>query len=676
MNGLRPSLTTETRRHYPTTTQDLLKQVKIAEELTASSTIFASNYIDNDDTTPYQTISTSTNNFKHSSRVYNEDYHYHKNPQHCLNKISNSSYDNSSERHQPSHLTCEIPNIKSSSNFIPSLLNNNNPYQNNNHAYQDKNFKQQQQSYQRCFKCGSFDHIARHSDGLTSFIVTGVVHLNIYIGEIKTSISAYVTPVLCTNLILGMNYLLNSSNSQTTTTNTQLNTITTPPSPILPQQVILNLLSHITYQVQHDQIQSLLLKFQSTFDTSKYTIARTKIFHAIETYPHAPPVSKSYPSNLTTNSEMRLIINKLITAGLIRESKSSYAAPALLIKKKDHSWRLIIDYKKLNSITIKDNYPLPNMEITLQTLDRFKTAFITPFDLYEWSVFPQGLRNAPPSFQRIMNKVLSSCTDFSLVYLDDIIIFSRTYDEHLIHLKQILNALQLHNLIVNSTKCELVKQTMEYLGHVINSTTITPLPDKIKSISLLPEPKSLAQANRLIGALSWYRKFIPRFASIVAPIHAVTNLTKSNRHKFKWGSEQSKAFRDLKHLLISSPLFLNFPDDTQPVLLSSSQKRYHPIELEALAIFKCINRMKSFLYGRDIIIFTDNCSLCKYNCLPDYLSRHPISYDDELLDSEYGLEFRQDQSSSIQLIGAVVTRSKAKAAANATSSSSSPPQQQ
>ncbi|CAF4728014.1 unnamed protein product, partial [Rotaria sp. Silwood2] len=138
MNGLRPSLTTETRRHYPTTTQDLLKQVKIAEELTASSTIFASNYIDNDDTTPYQTISTSTNNFKHSSRVYNEDYHYHKNPQHCLNKISNSSYDNSSERHQPSHLTCEIPNIKSSSNFIPSLLNNNNPYQNNNHAYQDK----------------------------------------------------------------------------------------------------------------------------------------------------------------------------------------------------------------------------------------------------------------------------------------------------------------------------------------------------------------------------------------------------------------------------------------------------------------------------------------------------------------------------------------------------------
>ncbi|CAF4734556.1 unnamed protein product, partial [Rotaria sp. Silwood2] len=274
-------------------------------------------------------------------------------------------------------------------------------------------------------------------------------------------------------------------------------------------------------------------------------------------------------------------------------------------------WRLVVDYKKLNAITIKDNHPLPNMEVTLQTLgggyhcfskldlksgfwqlpidekDRDKTAFITPFGLHEWNVLPQGLRNASPSFQRIMNNVLSSCIDFCLVYLDDIVIF-----------------------------CP--KQTIEYLGHVINSTTITPLPNKIKSILLLPEPKSLAQANRFLGALSWYRKFIPNFASIAAPIHAVTNLSKSHRYKFKWGPEQSKSFTDLKQLLTSSPLLLNFPNDTQPVLLStdasnvglggvlyqeinnvkkilnyhsellsSSQKRYHPIELEALAIFKC-----------------------------------------------------------------------------------------
>jgi transposase InsO family protein len=645
------------------------------------------------------------------------------------------------------------------------------------------------------------------ADGLTSFIVTGTVHLNIHIGDVLTNISAFITKNLCTTLILGMDYLLKYDldiqpkkksilfnfhdqkimipiDTETTPIDfpvklskstkltpdsdhhyfpdhdipiiphlsnpsfQSLNTITPPPSSNTIQQAISNLLHHISDQDQHDRIQLLLFRFESSFDTSKYTVTHTQLSHVIETYPHTPPVTKCYPSNPTSISEMRLIINKLLEAGLVRQSQSSYAAPALLIKKKDETWRLVIDYKKLNAITIKDNYPLPNMEVTLQTLgagysyftkldlksgfwqlpidekDRYKTAFTTPFGLFEWLVLPQGLRNAPPSFQRIMNNILGSYSEFCLVYLDDIVIFSHDFNQHLFHLEQILNALRSHNLILTSTKCEIAKQKIEYLGHMISSTTISPLPEKIKSIILLPEPKSLAQANRFIGGLSWYRKFIPNFASVAAPIHAITNLSKSNRYKFKWGYEQSKSFNDLKQLLTSTPLFLNFPDDTHPVLLStdasqvglggvlyqdinnvrrilyyhsellsSSQKRFHPIELEALAIFKCITRMKSFLLGRNIIIYTDNCPLChmmekkiankrvekislllqefdiqqiihvkgQYNCLPDYLSRHPISSDDELLDSDYGLGFTKDKFSSVQLLGAVVTRSKSKA---------------
>lgn len=173
----------------------------------------------------------------------------------------------------------------------------------------------------------------------------------------------------------------------------------------------------------------------------------------------------------------------------------------------------VIDYKKLNSVTIKDNYPLPNMELTLQILgggysyfskfdlrsgfwqlpidpkDRFKTAFTTPFGLFEWLVLPQGLRNSPPTFQRTMNRVLSSCTEFSIVYLDDIVVFSRTFDEHLIHIEKVLSALKSHNLTLAPAKCELAKQSIEYLGHVISSKTIAPLPDRIKSIISLPEPK-------------------------------------------------------------------------------------------------------------------------------------------------------------------------------------------
>jgi hypothetical protein len=640
------------------------------------------------------------------------------------------------------------------------------------------------------------------ADGLTSFVVTGTVHLNILIGGYVTTISAYITKNLCANLILGMDYLTKydldiqpkkkmiifnfdneqvtvpfdfesnsivgfarvlpprlriEANESTTISNsfhpldTRLNTII--PSSLLPtlESTIFNLITHVTDPTQYASIQSLLSKFTSQFDTSKYTVARTTISHAIETYPHTPPVSKSFQNSPTMIAEMRLIIDNLLNAGLIRPSQSSYAAPALLVKKKDQTWRLVIDYKKLNLVTIPDCYPLPNIEITLQTLgtgytyfskldlksgfwqlpiaakDCFKTAFITPFGLFEWLVLPQGLRNSPPSFQRIMNNILGTFSDFCLVYLDDIVIFSRDFDEHLRHLNKVLHALREHNLILHPNKCEIAKQTIEYLGHLISSTSIKPLPDKIKSILSLPEPRTLAQANRFIGSLSWYRKFIPGFSSIAAPIHAITNLSKSHRYKFKWGLEQSQSFADLKRLITSTPLFLNFPDDSYPVLLStdaskvgvggilyqeinnekrvlyyhsellsSTQKRYHPIELEALAIFKCINRMKYFLLGRNIIIYTDNCPLChmmnkkisnkrvdkisillqefniqqiihvqgKYNCLPDYLSRNPISNDDELLDYDYGLGFSQAKPDSpIRLLGGVVTRSKSKALA-------------
>ena len=633
------------------------------------------------------------------------------------------------------------------------------------------------------------------ADGSTPMEIMGSTNLTILFDGIATQISALITKNLSTDLILGMDYLskydlailpskgiilFNQQNQKivlpivpeeahcdhddfrfdTDSSNSypideifhHLNTITNVKTSSSMEQIITSLTKHISHPFQLDSLRNLLLRFQATFDTSTFTIARTEISHAIETHPHTPPVSKSYPGNSTVNAEMKCIVNKLLAEGLVRESQSSYAAPALLVKKKDSTWRLVIDYKRLNAITIKDNYPLPNMEVTLQTLgnkyeyfskldlksgfwqlpidekDRHKTAFITPFGLFEWNVLPQGLRNSPPSFQRIMNNVLASCSEFSMVYLDDIVIFSRDYDQHLVHLNEVLNALRLHNLTLTPAKCEIARKSIEYLGHTISATILKPLPEKIKSIILLPEPKSLAQANRFIGSLSWYRKFLPNFATIAAPIHAVTNLSRSNRYKFKWGIEQSKSFMELKKLLTTHPLLLNFPDDKHPVilstdaskvglggilhqdidnerrilyyhseLLSASQKRYSTIELEALAIFKCINRMKHFLLGRDIIVYTDSCPLChmmektisnkrvqnislllqefnirqivhvkgKHNCLPDYLSRHPITNEDELFGFEYGLECSKNETlSPAHQLNAVVTRSKAKQMAN------------
>ena len=235
-------------------------------------------------------------------------------------------------------------------------------------------------------------------------------------------------------------------------------------------------------------------------------------------------------------------------AGLIRLSYSPYAAPALLVPKKDASWRMVVDYKKFNGITIKDNYPLPHMEQTIQMLgrgyrylskldmksgfwqipikeeDKHKTALVTPNGLYEWNVLAQGLKNSPPSFQRVMSDVLSDYREFALVYIDDIVVFSRTFEEHLDLFKR--------NFRLNPLKCDIPYEQIDYLSHTVSCSGVKPTDEKIRAIMNLPEPATLAQANKFVGGLFWYRKFLPHFASIVAPILAVTNLTKLNRKKF------------------------------------------------------------------------------------------------------------------------------------------------
>jgi hypothetical protein len=227
-----------------------------------------------------------------------------------------------------------------------------------------------------------------------------------------------------------------------------------------------------------------------------------------------------------------------------------------LVKKTDGTRRLVVDYKKLNSITVKDSSPLPNIEEVIRKLgqgykyfskldlksgfyqipinerDKQKTAFITPFGLFQFNVLPMGLKNSPPTFQKVMTNTLKSCRSFSLVYLDDIIVFSRSFPEHLYHLEQVLQALRDKSLILNPSKCKLVYQQIDYLGHIISENHVQPSTEKIAAILQIKEPTTLSQANHFLGALSWYRKFLPNFSSIAAPLHSITNLPKHLRHKF------------------------------------------------------------------------------------------------------------------------------------------------
>ena len=161
-----------------------------------------------------------------------------------------------------------------------------------------------------------------------------------------------------------------------------------------------------------------------------------------------------------------------------------------------------------------------------------KTAFITTEGLYEWNILAQGLKNSLPLFQRVMVDILSLCRQFALVYIDDIVVFSRSFEEHLEHIQHLLSILAKHNFQLNSVKCNIFQQQIDYLSHTISEHDVKPNNEKIQAIIKLKEPSTLAEANKFLGAISWYRKFIPQFAIIFAPIHRVTNLTKPNRRQF------------------------------------------------------------------------------------------------------------------------------------------------
>ena len=266
---------------------------------------------------------------------------------------------------------------------------------------------------------------------------------------------------------------------------------------------IKNLTQHITDSTQREEIETILHQHEKLFDTSRPAIAINVKPHEIKTLDYPPPSSKPYHSPSHKEEEMYKIVQELLYHGLIRKSYSPFAAPALLVAKHDGSWRMVVDYKKLNNMTIKDNHPLPNMEQTIQRLgggykffskldmksgfwqipikeeDKHKTAFIAAEGLYEWNVLAQGLKNSPPSFQRVMADILSSCRQFSLVYIDDIVVFSRSFEEHLHHLQRLLCILSKYNFQLNPPKCKLFHQKIDYLSHIISETGFQPNNERI-----------------------------------------------------------------------------------------------------------------------------------------------------------------------------------------------------
>ena len=273
----------------------------------------------------------------------------------------------------------------------------------------------------------------------------------------------------------------------------------------------------------------------------------------------------------------------MLQTGIISPSVSPWSFPVVLVRKPDNSMRFCVDYRRLNSITRKDNHPLPRISEALDalggakifsTLDlrsgywqlqmsddsKEKTAFITHNGLYEFNRLPFGLCNSAATFQRAMTHILRGLEwDICLVYIDDLIIFSRSFDEHLLHLEQVFKRLREANVKLKPSKYHFVKPQVEYLGHIVSAEGLRPNPAKISAVKEFPIPKNVKDLRAFLGLCNYYRRFVKGFALIASPLNKLT----SKNAKFSWSPECQTAFETLKQALISAPI-LSYPDFRLP----------------------------------------------------------------------------------------------------------------
>jgi hypothetical protein len=414
--------------------------------------------------------------------------------------------------------------------------------------------------------------------------------------------------------------------------------------------------------------------------------------HHIVLKPDATPVAvRPYRYPAAHKDELERQCHAMIAQGIVRRSDSAFSSPVLLVKKQDGSWRFCVDYRELNAITVKDAYPIPVVDelldelhgarfftkldlrsgyhqVRMRTEDIHKTAFHTHDGLYEFLVMPFGLCNAPATFQALMNDVLRPCLRrFVLVFFDDILIYSKSWADHLRHLRAVLSELRRHVLFVKRSKCAFGEPSVAYLRHTISADGVAMDATKVQAIHDWPVPRSARAVRGFLGLAGYYRKFIHNYGTLAAPL---TSLLK--KEGFSWGTEAAKAFEDLKTAVTAAPV-LAMPDFAKPFVVECDASSHgfgavliqdgHPVaffsrsvaqrhralaayERELIGLVQVVRHWRSYLWGRRFCVKTDHYSL-KY-LLDQRLATIPQHHwVGKLLGFDFSVEYKPGAANSV-----------------------------
>jgi len=394
--------------------------------------------------------------------------------------------------------------------------------------------------------------------------------------------------------------------------------------------------------------------FSSSLGTAKCTPYEIELCDAT---PVRSPPYRCAPPKLKVFKQM---VTELLAQGVLRPSKSPYASPAFLVPKNSGGMRLVVDYRKVNSKIIFDSYPLPTtdqaleqfhgavvfsvldlnsayFQIPLSPRSRRITAFCTPFGLFEFNKLPMGISVGSQGLSRVVDELFADQKNhFVFNYLDDLIVYSRSFEDHARHLRIVLDKLQSAGFTLNIEKVTLAVPQIKYLGHLLSARGVSVLPDRVEVIKAYPRPQNLRALRRFLGMVGFYARFIPHFSQCAAPLH---DLKKKGR-QLVWTDQHQNAFDALKKALCESPV-LQIPDfsgefvlvtdasdlgisavlnqqvgtDLAPIayysrLLSPAERNYTIYEKECLAVLSGCDKFRSYLDNKEFVLHCDNLALC------------------------------------------------------------------